>query len=282
MFMRVDVPILVCAAAVAVAEAGAADLSAVFTDQQSPMPYITPREAEPAEFWGLFDVALNQRAPGVFQDQFNPLNFRNFTSLADGDIRHLPDYNPNNARMAMHAFSSVSRSSAKEAALELDLPILEWLREQQGFLADFLWNSYDNVEGRSVSPLDWSYQSDERSWWNEQPDSNSLHYGLRLFRTDPYAYFSWRFKDGEHVWLLGDARYYCRISGGQHIELTLSTPVMDGLSIEFDTSCDIGMHQAEKKAALRMLKTFKGGGFLEVALEARQQPRLTASITMPW
>ena len=282
MFMRVGVPILVCAAAAAVAEAGAADLSAVFTDQQSPMLYVTPREAEPDEFWGMFDVAFNQRAPGVFQDQFNPLNFRNFTSVADGDIRHLPDYNPDNAGMAVHAFSSVFRSSAQEAALEMDLPILEWLREQRGFLADFLWNSYDNVEERSVAPRNWSYQLDERFWWTEQSGSDSLHYGLRLFRTDPYAFLSWRIKDGDHVWLLGDARYYCRIFGGQRIELTLSTPVVDGLSIEFGTSCDIGMHQTEKKAALRLLKTFKGGGFLQVALEARQQPRLTASITMPW
>jgi hypothetical protein len=42
------------------------------------------------------------------------------------------------------------------------------------------------------------------------------------------------------------------------------------------------MHQAEKKAVLKLLKTLKGGGFLQVALEARQQPRLTASITLPW
>jgi hypothetical protein len=281
MFMRVGVPILVCAAAVAVVEASAADLSAVFTYQQSPILYGNPREAEPAEFWDMFDVAFNQRAPGVFQDQFNPLNFRNFTSRTDGDIRHLWDYNPDNARMAMHAFSSLFRSSAQEAALELDLPILEWLREQQGFLADFLWNSYDSVsvEERSVPSQD---RSDERSWWNEQSDSDSLRYGMRLFRTDPYAYLSWRIKDGEHVWLLGDARYYYRIFGGQRIELTLSAQVVDGLSIEFGTSYAIGMHQAEKKAALKMLKTFKGGGFLQVALEACQQPRLTASITMPW
>jgi hypothetical protein len=230
----------------------------------------------------MFEVAFNQRAPGVFQDQFDPLNFRNFTSLTDGDIRHLSDYNPDNAGMARRAFSSAFRSSAQEAALELDLPILEWLRERQGFLADFLWNSYDSVEERSVSPLGPSYRSDERSWWNEQSDSDSPCYGLRLFRRDPYAYFGWRIKDGEHVWLLGDARYYYRIFGGQRIELALSTPVVDGLSIEFGTSYDFGMHQAEKKAVLKLLKTLKGGGFLQVALEARQQPRLTASITLPW
>ena len=281
MFMRRGFPILVCAAMVA-AEARAQDLNAVFTYQQSPALYVNPRESEPAEFWDKFNLEFNQRAPGVFQDQFTPVNFRNFYSLSDGNIRRLSDYDPDNAGMAMRAFSSAFRSSAQEAALELDLPILEWLRDQQGFLADFLWNSYDNVEERSVSPLGPSFRSDERSWWNKQSVSGSLRYGVRLFRTDPYAYLSWKIQDKGHVWLLGDARYYYRIFGGQRIELALSTPVVNGLSIEFGTAYQFGTHQPGKKAVLKLLKTFRGGGYLQVALEARQQPRLTASITMPW
>jgi hypothetical protein len=282
MFMRGGLPILICAAAVAAAEARAADLSTVVIYEPSPvLLYDNLPEEEPTAFWGLFNVAFDHRAPGVFQDQFNPLNFRNWNSQ-DGNVSHLTDYNADNAAMARRAFSSAFRSSAQEAALELDLPVLEWLREHPGFPADFLWNSFDRVEERSVSPLDPSYRSDERSWWNEQSESSALRYGLRLFRREPYAYLGWRIEDGGHVWLLGDARYYYRIFGGQRVELALSTPVVDGLSIEFGTSYDFGMHQAEKKMVLKLLKTFKSGCALQVALEARQQPRLTASITMPW
>jgi hypothetical protein len=282
MFMRVGIPILVCAAAFAAAEARAADINAVFIYEQSPvLLYNNLPEEEPTAFWGLFHVAFDDRAPGVFQDQFNPLNFGNWNSQ-DGNFSHLTDYNADNAAMARHAFSSAFRSSAEEAALEMDLPVLEWLREQQGFPADFLWNSLDSVEERSVSPLDPSYRSDERTWWNEQSESSALHYGVRLFRTDPNAYLSWRIRDRQRVWLLGDARYYYRIFGGQRFELALSTPVVDGLSIEFGTSYDFGIHQAGEKAVLKMLKTFKSGCVLQVAVETRQQPKLIASITMPW
>jgi hypothetical protein len=267
-------PALICAAAVAAAEARAADLSTVFI---SPVPYDNLPEEGPTAFWGLFTVALDHRAPGVFQDQFNPLNFRNWNSQ-DGNVSHLTDYN---ADMARHAFCSAFRSSAQEAVLELDLPVLAWLREQQGFPGDFLWNVFDSVGERSVSPLDPSYRPDERSWWNEQSDGDSFHYGLRLFRREPYAYFGWRIKDGDHVWLLGDARYYYRIFGGQRFELTLSTPVVNGLSMEFGTACQFETHQPGTTAVLKLLKTFKGGGFLQVALEMRRQPKLIASIGMP-
>lgn len=259
---------------VAAAEARAVDFGTVFTYQQNSTLYFNPRESEPATFWDRFGLEFNQRAPGVFEDEFSPLSFRNFDAPAD--------YEPNNAGMAMHAFSSAVRSSAEEAVLALHLPIVDWMRDQQGFLADFLWNSSDSVEERGVSPLDPSYRSDERSWWDKLSTSASLRYGVRLFRTDPYAFLSWKIQDRGHVWLLGDARYYYRIFGGQRIELALSTPVVHGLSIEFGTAYQFGAYQPGKKAVLKLLKTFHGGGFLQVALEVRQQPRLTASITMPW
>ena len=277
--MRGGFPILVCAAMVTAAEARAADLSPVVLYEPSLVLLYNnlPRE-EPTAFWGLFNVAFDHRAPGVFQDQFNPLNLRQWNSQ-DGNVSHFTD---DNAAMARHAFSSAFRSSAQKAALELDLPVLEWLRKQQGFPAGLLWNSLDSVDERSVSPLDPSYRSNERFWWDEQSESSALHYGVCLFRTDPYAFLSWRIRDWQRVWLLGDARYYYRIFGGQRIELALSTPVVNGLSFEFGTSYDFGIHQAEQKMVLKMLKTFKSGCVLQLALEARQQPKLVASITMPW
>jgi len=283
MFMHVRFLMLVCAAAVTAVAARAADLSAVYPYQPSPMLYGDLREEEPASFGELFNVEFEHNAPGVFEDQFSPLNFSNWNVLwTDRDFNHLSDYN---AGLARHAFSDAFRSSAKDAALELDLPGLEWLRERQGFLADFLWNSLDDVEEQSVSPLNPSYRSVESSWWNEQSEGDPLRYGVRLFRTDPYAYLGWTIKDGEHVWLLGDARYYYRNFGDHCFELALSAPIARGLSIELGTSYQFGTHQTEKKVVLKLLKTFKFGGILDVALAARQQPGqpvLIAGITVPW
>ena len=283
MFMRVRFLMLVCAAAVTAAEARAADLKVIFPYQQSPVLYGDLPEEEPATFWGQFNVAFEHRAPGVFEDQFSPFNLSNWNTLWTGrDLNHLSDYNVGVAR---HAFSDAFRSSARDAVLELDLPVLEWLRNRQGFLADFLWNSLDSVEEQSVSPLDPSYRSVERSWWNEQSEGGSLRYGVRPFSTDPYAYLGWRIKHGEHVWLLGDARYYYRNFGDHCFELALSTPIVRGFSIELGTSYQFGTHQSEEKVVLKLLKTFKFGGVLHMALETRQrpgQPVLIAGITVPW
>jgi hypothetical protein len=271
---------LVCAAAVTAAEARAAEQSAGFQYQQSPVLWGDLREEEAATFWERFNVAFDHRATEVFEDQFHPFNFINSNAQwTDRDFNHLPGYN---ADVARHAFSDSFRSSARDAALELDLPGLEWLRERQGFLAEFLWNSLDSVEEQSVSPLNPSYRPVERSWWNELSEGDPLRYGVRPFRTDPYAYLSRTIKNGDTVWLLGHARYYYRNFGEHCFELALSTPITRGFSIDLGTSYQFGTHQAEKKVVLKLLKTFKSGGILHVALEARQRPALFAGITVPW
>ena len=273
---------LVCASAVTAAEARAANLSAVCPSQQSPALYGDLREEEPVAFWELVDVAFDHRAVGVFEDQFSPLNFSYWNALwTDRGFNHLADYN---AGVARHAISDAFRWSARDAALELDLPGLEWLRERQGFLADLLWNSLDSVEAQSVSPLNPSYLSVGRSLCHEQSEGGPLRYGVRPFRSDPYAYLGWRIKDGDCVWLLGDARYYYyyRNLRDHCFELALSTPITRDLSIELGTSYKFGTNHAEKKAVLKLLKTFKSGGALHVALEAGQQPVLIAGITVPW
>jgi hypothetical protein len=274
---------LVCALAVPAAEARAADLNAIFVYQQSPVLYGDLLGGEPDAFWELFNVQFDNRAAGVFEDQYNPFNFSNWNALwTDRNFNQFYDYNTGVAR---HTFSDAFRSSARDAALELDLPMLEWMGERQGFLSDFLWNSLDSVEEQSVSPLNLSYQPEESSWWNEQSEGSALRYGVRPFRTDPYAYLSWRVKDGGRVWLLGDARCYYVNFGNQRFELALSAPIAHGVSIELGTSYQFGTQPAQKEMALKLLKTFKSGGIVYVALQEHQQsaqPGLIAGITVPW
>jgi len=269
-----------CAGAVTAADARAEESGTSF--QYEPKPGISGNVLveDPATFWERFKVVFDHRAAGMFEDQFHPLNFVNWEiQWKDRDFNHLSEHN---AGMARHAFADAFRSSARDAALSLDLPGLEWLRERQGFLPEFLWYSLDSVEEQSVSPLNPSYRSVERSWWSELSEGGRLRYGVRPFRTDPYAFLSWRIKDGDSVWLLGNARYYFRNFGDHCFELALSAPIARGFSIDLGTSCQFGRHRLEKKAVLKLLKTFKSGGVLNVALEAQQHPTLYAGITVPW
>ena len=127
-----------------------------------------------------------------------------------------------------------------QVSLDLDLPIMEWVRGRQGIVADFLWNSFDGVEEQSVSPLDPSYRSVAHSWWNKQSEDGPFRYGVRPFRTNPYVYFGWRIKSWDRVLLLGDARYYCGNFRDQRFELALSAPITRDLSLELGTSCAFG------------------------------------------
>ena len=216
----------------------------------------------------------------MFEDQFSLFNYGNWKALWTEPIfNNLPDYN---AGVARHAFSDAFGSSARDVALELDLPIMEWLRERQGLLADFLWNSFDSVEEQSVSPLDPSYRSVAHSWWNKQSEDGPFRYGVRPFSTRPYAYFGWRIKNGDRVWLLGDARYYCRNFSEHRFELALSAPTTRTLSLELGTSYQFGTDKSAKQVVFKLVKAFKSGGTLHVALAAGQQPVLIAGITVPW
>jgi len=280
MFMRVRLLMLVCATAVMETEARATDLNAGLPYQPSPDPYGYLHGEDPTSIWALFHVAFDHRATGVFGDRFQPFNVSPVNALWTGrDFDHLPDYN---VSLARNAFASSLRLSARDTVLDLDLPIIAWLRERPGFFASFLWNSLDNADEESVSPFDPSYRSVARSWWRALSEDGHLRYGLRPFRNDPYAYLGWSIKDRERVLLLGDARYYFKNFGDHRFELTLSAPVTRNISLELGTSYQFGTHQTERRTVLKLLKTFKSGGTLHVALEVREHPMAVAGITLPW
>ena len=263
--MRVCFLMLVCATAIMETGARAADLNAVFTRQQNPDLFGNPRADDAISLWAQFQNAFDHRATGVFQDQFQPYNFSNVNALWAGqDFSRIRDYQ---ATVARHAFTGSFRSSARDVLLDLNLPIVTWLRERRGFLAKLFWNSLDTVDEESVSPLDPSYRSVERSWWRKQAEEGHLLYGVRPFRTDPYVYAGWRIRDAaERVLLLGDVRYYFKNLGDHCFQLTLSTPITRDISLQLGTSYQFGKDPSETKMVLQLLKTFRFGGILNVGL----------------
>jgi hypothetical protein len=228
----------------------------------------------------MYQAAFDHRATAVFADQFQTFNFSPVNALWTGrDFDHLPGYN---ASVARNAFASSFRLSARDTVLDLDLPIMAWLRERPGFFASLLWNSLDSADEESVSPFDPTYRTVARSWWRALSEDGHVRYGLRPFRADPYAYLGWSIKNRERVLLLGDARYYFKNFGDHRFELTLSAPVTRTISLELGTSYQFGIHQTERRTVLKLLKTFKSGGTLHAALEVRDHPMFVAGITVPW
>lgn len=278
--MRVCLLMLVCAIAFLETKARATDLDVILFRQQNLNLYGNPVGVEPTSLWGFFQTAFDQRAPIIFQDQFQPYNFSNVNGMWAGqDFTRIRDYD---AIVGRHALVSSFRSSARDAVLALDLPILDWIRGQRGFFAKFLWNSFDSADEESVSPRDPSYRSAEYSWWEQQLHEDHLRYGVRPFRTDPYAYVGGRFKDAQRVLFLWDARYYYRNFGDHCFELTLSAPITSDVSLQLGTSYQFGMHGTEKGIVLKLLKTFRSGGIFNVGLEVQQHPVVVAAITLPW
>jgi len=232
---------------------------------------------EPSEFWDRFKVAFDRHADEVFADQFRTLNAWNWTiKFADRDSDRLRERGTDAAR---HAMSKSVVYSLREAAIEL--PIMIWLKERQGFLADLLVNSVGNVEEEAVSPLDASYGLVQRLWWRRLAEDSGMRYGIRPFRTDPYAFWSLGIRDGERVFLFANVRYYYRLFADHRFEIALSLPLTHGFAIDIGTSYDFGRYGDERRLAIKLFKELKTGGIVHIGLEAKERPALLAGITFP-
>jgi hypothetical protein len=229
-------------------------------------------------FWERFKAAFDQSADEHFADDFRPFNALNWSvKFADRDSAHLREHTSDVGR---HALSRSAVDSVREAALEL--PFMVWLKEHRWFLADLLRNSVGNVEEEAVAPLDVSYRVVERSWWKRSSESSGLSYGLRPFRTNPYAFLSMGFMDGDTLLLSGLVRYYFHNFADHRFELALAVPLAHGFSMDVGTSYEFGQHDDQKGLVLKLLKGFKGGGILHVGFEVKQRSVLLAGIAIPW
>jgi hypothetical protein len=232
----------------------------------------------PAFFWQRFDDGFTDNANEVFADALQPLK------VIQWDL-DLPGKNfPDNLRQrvasrASFAFMKSVQYGTREAVV--DLPLMAWLDEHDGWFADLLRGSIDDVGEEEVSPLRLSYERAEQSWWKRLADSGT-HYGLRPFRTSPYAYVSHGFTDGgDNTVLLANLRYYYDHFAHHRVELALSVPMAYGMTLDFGSAYEFGAHE-DQKLVVKLLKEIKGGGIAHVGFEVRDHPTLIAGITFPW
>lgn len=250
-------------------------------DQAVQLQYGTsaaPLESPPGDtFRNRFSGAFDQEVNEQFAERFHPFNVMGWTVEAlDKDASFLSERATGAAR---GAFSKAALNGIQEATA--DLPILVWLEEREGILADFFRNSIRNAGEEAVVPLDPSYRPAEQSWWKRLAERNEVRYGIRL-RTNPYAFLSFALKEGDTVSLLAHVRYHYVSFSEHRFELALSVPLGRGLGVDLGTSYQFGRHGHEEGLVVKLLKEFKSGGILHLSMEAREHLGMFAGIALPW
>jgi hypothetical protein len=254
------------------------------TDQDAQLQYsVLPslvnhpgNQADP--FWGRFMASCDRNLNGLFADQFNSLQVMNWNMSLNSHCP-TPVYTCA-ANAAGHAFSQAVVYGARESTV--DLPVMEWLADHQNWLADFVRNSLGSVEEEAVAPAQLSYRPVEQSWWRRLSNSDNLCYGLRPFKTNPYAFLSWAIRDGNQMILLSNLRYHYENFADHNFEFAMSIPLANRCALNLGTSYQFGRHEEQKRLTIRFSKVLFLGGILNVGFEVQQHPRLLVGLATPW
>jgi len=236
----------------------------------------SPRPENP-EFWQRFDFAFDDNANDIFSDALDPLNAVRWNMDAPG--RDFSDKFRARASLgARHAFAKSIEYGSREAVVEL--PLLLWFENHQGWFADLVRGSVGDVEEEAISPLNISYGGVAESWWKTLA-TRGTEFGIRPLSTSPYAFVSHAFSDGEQTLLLMNLRYYYERFSDHRIELAMSIPIAYGVAMNFGSSYQFGAHDHER-CAVKFIKEFRGGGVAHLGFEVKGHPRLIAGISFGW
>jgi hypothetical protein len=223
-----------------------------------------------------FAFAFDRRADDVFLDRLHLLHMMKWSLQLNGS----EDFRDRTTSAAQGAFTKSIAYSARDAIA--DSPFMVWLEQRQETLATFLRDSINSVEEESVSPLDASYGFVERSWWKGLRKSGAIRYGLRPFRSSPYAFTSFAVRDENEVFFLSHIRYYYDDLSEHRFEVAMSVPMAHGFALDVGTSYEFGRHRGEERLAIKIVRELRNGGIAHLGFELRERPILLAGITMLW
>lgn len=235
------------------------------------------QSAEPSGFWGRFNRAYDDRTDEIFADRLHPLKVMEFSLKRPADSWE--QTLERGDRAVKTAFVKSFEYSLRDASF--GLPLMNWLETRQDALSTFLADSVDAVEEESVAPFDLSYGQVERSWWKSLAEKRALRFGLRPFRSSPYAFLGLRLKEAGRTLLLGNVRYYLQNFSDHRFELSLSIPMPGGIAFDLGTFYQFGRHEVERKLVVKLFKPLKHGGIVHLGVEVQRTPVMFAGITMP-
>lgn len=235
---------------------------------------------EPLFFWERFDTAFQSDVNDVFVDALSPLNTIRWNF-------NLPDKNASEGfydrktRAANSALVDSIDYSTREAVVET--PFVLWLDTHQGWFAELLRGSVDDVGEQSLSPLNASYRAVQQTWWRTLLQNGGTYYGIRPFSTSPYAYVSRGIIDGGgKTVVLANVRYYYDHFSDHRFELSLSVPIAYGLSVDLGSAYRFGANESNQSFAVQVIKEFKGHGIAHLGFEVRERPIIIAGFTFTW
>jgi hypothetical protein len=252
-------------------------------DQEVEISYIretasmeTPRHL-PAFVWERFFYSFDDQADDVFADRLHSLNMVKWSLNLNADDK---TFQSRTASAAQNALVKTATYGARDAVVDVSLMV--WLQDRQEWLADFLRDSIDSVEEESVSPLAGSYGRAERSWWKRVARSDSIRYGIRPFRTSPYAFTSFAVKDEGRTLFLSHVRYYYDHFSSHRFEFALSLPLLHGIALDMGTSYQFDRHDGKERVAIKLTKELASSGIIHFGFEFREHPVLMAGVTIPF
>jgi hypothetical protein len=149
----------------------------------------------------------------------------------------------------------------------LDTPLFEWTKDKPTFLARTVRDSVNGVEEEELSLMDPNakFRSVSTAWWKElDEDARPLRYGIRPFRTSPYAYASYAFRNhaGENL-ALANVRYHYRNFNDHELELTASVPIDRHTSFDAGAVHEFGAGMGNMQPTFQLRREFKRGeGFI--------------------
>jgi hypothetical protein len=252
--------------------------------QSSDLHLSTPDPADmvvrgtPFLFSERLAVALDSRAHHVFADRLHAFNVVKWKlELGSSDSETFPQ---RTTSAAQAAFTKSVTYSLRDAVAES--PLMVWLEGRQEFIATLLRESIDSVEEEAVSPLDGSYGLVERSWWKSLRQDGAIRYGIRPFRTSPYAFTSFAVRDREEVLFMSHVRYFYDDLADHRFEIAMSVPLAYGYTFDVGTAYQFGYEKAPARMAMKIFKELRTGGIAHLGLEMRERPTLLAGITFLW
>ncbi len=242
-----------------------------------PKLVIESPEEVPSTLWERFDHAFRNNSEKIFSDRFHSINTLNwYLDPVDGGFESFGD---RGARTAAGALSRSVVTGFREAAI--DLPFMDWLDGQRGFVVDLLMDSLDTVEEESVNPLNPSYRILEKSWWKRLSESRGFRYGLRPFQISPYAFASAGIWNKDSLIAMTHLRYHYRQFSEHQFEMAVSVPLSRGVALDVGAARILGREADSAKLVLKLSKQFKSGGIVHVGMEAKDRPAFLVGMSVP-
>lgn len=266
----------ICTAlAVLVTLGAAADTPHIHLEYDLSARLVLQSPPTPDNLWERFEVETDRNLDRFFNARFHPLHTAQLFLQPNFSSRDIHDMTTRAAR------GSISRSASVALRdIAMELPIMTWLEGQRNFLVSVLLNSVNSVEEASVAPLDPSYRALERSWWNRLSNNRNFSFGLRPFRTSPYAFMSASIWNGDSLVMLTHVRYHYEDFADHRFELAFSFPLSSGISLDLGTAYHLARHYEAQNVVLKLAKQFTNGGIAHLGIEVQEHPRFVVGFAM--